>query len=115
MTALYGELAEFSSYGDLMAESVVQFMANEYASAVGPWKDNLLLDERSRAFVRSARTFGLDVHPYTLRTEARFLNLDDITQEIENLLDLGITGFFTDFPDQGRTARDLWLQRELPR
>jgi glycerophosphoryl diester phosphodiesterase len=115
MTALYGELAEFTSYGELITEPVVRYMANEYATAVGPWKDNLLLDERSRDFVRTARTLGLGVHPYTFRTEQPFLNLDDFAQEIENLLDLGITGFFTDFPDQGRIARDLWLERKLPR
>ena len=91
------------------------------ASALAPWKNNLLLDEETRAWVRRARQLGLDVHPYTFRAEEHFLSLQaesgqsgkkqGITREILNLLDLGVTGFFTDFPDHGRFARDLWLKR----
>jgi len=120
---IYGELARLVEitdaigYGDLMSDEVLRFLLKESAGAVAPWKNNLLADEPSRAFVRRALQLGLDVHPYTFRAEEHFLTLTvdgkpaGITAEILNLLDLGVTGFFTDFPDEGRFARDLWLRR----
>lgn len=127
LKAIYGslteivEITETTSYGDLTDDAVVRFLAEHSASALAPWKNNLLLDEETRAWVRRARQLGLDVHPYTFRAEEHFLSLEaegkkqGITREILNLLDLGVTGFFTDFPDHGRFARDLWMQRQAKR
>ena len=131
LKAIYGELAgiveitETTCYGDLTGDPVLRFLAQHSARALAPWKDNLLVDETTRAWVRNARAMGFDIHPYTFRAEERFLNLEadgqdrggrmqGITREILDLLDLGVTGFFTDFPDHGRFARDLWLKRRNP-
>ena len=73
-------------------------------------------------FVSIAIEAGLDVHPYTLRAEEPFLTVDNqrpdnytfapesaqtLIEEIGQLLELGVTGFFIDNPDigvQGRAA-----------
>ena len=55
-----------------------------------------------------AHDAGLQIHPYTLRDEPRFLTLNpDGTiqttgEEFEQLIELGVDGFFTDFPETGR-------------
>ncbi|MEM6253561.1 MAG: glycerophosphodiester phosphodiesterase family protein [Cyanobacteria bacterium P01_D01_bin.156] len=55
-----------------------------------------------------AHDAGLQIHPYTLRDEPRFLTLNpdgtpQITgEEFEQLIELGVDGFFTDFPETGR-------------
>jgi glycerophosphoryl diester phosphodiesterase len=117
---IYGDLSglvtiEEASYGDLVAEPVLRFVSS-YAAGLGPWKENLLLDEQARTAIRLMRSLGLEIHPYTFRTEEHFLSWKDksVTDEILDLLDLGITGFFTDYPDQGRFARDLWMRRATP-
>ncbi len=58
------------------------------------------------AFIMSAHIYGLAVHPYTLRAEARFLP-DGITfeQALDALRAAGADGVFTDFP--GRARRHL--------
>ncbi|NEZ57170.1 esterase-like activity of phytase family protein, partial [Adonisia turfae] len=51
---------------------------------------------------------GLQVHPYTLRDEERFLTLNEdgtpqtSGDEFRQLIELGVDGFFTDFPETGR-------------
>jgi glycerophosphoryl diester phosphodiesterase len=68
---------------------------------------------------RRARAAGLGVHVWTLRAENEFLpeslrlSADaavrgDMASEIRALLDAGITGFFSDFPDLAVRARDEW-------
>ncbi|NER83532.1 MAG: glycerophosphodiester phosphodiesterase, partial [Leptolyngbya sp. SIO1D8] len=55
-----------------------------------------------------AHNAGLQVHPYTLRDEERFLTLnpDGTPQttgdEFRQLIEIGADGFFTDFPETGR-------------
>jgi glycerophosphoryl diester phosphodiesterase len=68
---------------------------------------------------RRARAPGLGIHVWTLRAENEFLPAalrssadpaarGDMTAEIRALLDAGITGFFSDFPDLAVRARDEW-------
>ena len=52
------------------------------------------------------------MHTYTLRAEAPFLVRDirgttlSMEQELRQLLDAGIDGYFIDFPDRGAAVRD---------
>ncbi len=82
-----------------------------YAWGIGPNKAML----GDGALVRDAHGAGLRVHPWTYRAENRFLGPlfrrdgsahGDLAGEIAAALDLGIDGFFTDFPAIGVAARD---------
>jgi glycerophosphoryl diester phosphodiesterase len=135
---LYGSLGEVikggintqTSYAELSSTAVLTFMAARYASGVGPPKSNVLLvrmadsrdpDGDGRAlqqaeltgersvFVEAVLSAGLELHPYTLRSEEPFLVRDGdrvlpVAQEAVRLLDAGATGFFIDQPAEGRIA-----------
>jgi glycerophosphoryl diester phosphodiesterase len=62
--------------------------------------------------VQDAHTAGLLVHPYTLRNESFFLpdsyNGDPLG-EYKQLIELGVDGFFTDFPGTGEDARSTFI------
>jgi glycerophosphoryl diester phosphodiesterase len=65
--------------------------------------------------IEDAHDAGLLVHPYTLRNEQIFLASDyngDPGEEFEQLIELGVDGFFTDFPATGRVEVDQEI--ELP-
>lgn len=69
-----------------------------YAQAIGPRKD---LPDIER-IIREARDLGLEVHPWTLRSDAAFRgdrgSMDD---EALALFEAGATGAFFDQPDRG--------------
>ncbi|CDN15122.1 Glycerophosphoryl diester phosphodiesterase [Richelia intracellularis] len=54
----------------------------------------------------------MQIYPYTLRNEERYLTLnpDGTSQtpeeEIDQLIELGVDGFFTDFPETGSIVVD---------
>ncbi len=56
-----------------------------YAHGVGPHRGLV-----NRSFVKAARTHGLFVHPWTVNEPG----------EMDRLIDLGVDGIFTDFPDR---------------
>ncbi len=59
--------------------------------------------------VQDAHNAGLLVHPYTFRNEAQYLASDyngDPTQEFKQFINLGVDGYFSDFPGTGDLARD---------
>ena len=69
------------------------------------------------SLVADAHAAGLAVHPWTFRAENFFLppslrtGIDPRThgrlgEEIARHLELGVDGFFTDFPHDGVAARD---------
>lgn len=61
------------------------------------------------AIVRDAHAAGLKVITWTLRSEPRYLasNYDgDMGREVKALIDLGVDGMFSDFPDIAVKARD---------
>jgi glycerophosphoryl diester phosphodiesterase len=103
-------LKEIATYADAIAPhkwAVVQF------------KDGRIEDT---GLARRAHAAGLGVHVWTLRAENEFLPPDlrsagdaatrgDIDREIRALLDAGINGFFSDFPDLAVRARDAWWNR----
>ncbi|PSN20847.1 hypothetical protein C7271_00015 [filamentous cyanobacterium CCP5] len=65
-----------------------------------------------------AHAAGLQVHPYTLRDEPRYLTLNpDGTaqtpgEEFRQLIELGADGFFTDFPETGRIVLEQFETAE---
>ena len=133
-TELYGDLLPFldfenPGYNALANPDAIKAISN-YADGLGPWKNNILLRESIETpvdgngdgeaeitsqltgevfpLVEFAHDAGLQVHPYTLRDEERFLTLNpDGTpqttgEEFQQLIELGVDGFFTDFPETGR-------------
>ena len=137
---IYGDLVDlvdFSSspdYGDLANREVIDYISS-YAAGLGPWKNSFLLREDLNEpvdgngdgiaeittqltgevfpLIDLAHNAGLQIHPYTLRDEERFLTLNPDgtpqtpTQEFLQLTQLGADGFFTDFPGTGRMALDM--------
>jgi glycerophosphoryl diester phosphodiesterase len=110
-------------YGDLATAPVLGWMRERYAYGIAPWKDNLLPRVRDAAETATltgtahplpalAHAAGLQVHTYTLRAETPFLVRDpqgatlSMEQELRQLLDAGIDGYFIDFPDRGAAVRD---------
>lgn len=97
----------------------------EYADAIGVPKYGDILPEAPAALptdvrstlVENAHAAGLNVYAYTLRAENKYLAPafrsesdeaahGDLAGEISLLLEAGIDGFFTDFPDVGRAVCD---------
>jgi glycerophosphoryl diester phosphodiesterase len=84
----------------------------KYASAIGPWKRQILRDLGARALLRTslieqAHAVGLRVHTYTFRNEPATLAPEygnDPLQEYRQFYELGIDGVFSDFPDTARAA-----------
>ncbi|NET65052.1 MAG: glycerophosphodiester phosphodiesterase [Moorea sp. SIO1G6] len=123
-----------TTYQDLATQTVFDYIGANYAEGVGPWKNSFLLREsidtpvdgngdgiaeittqltgEVRPFIDWAHDAGLQIHPYTLRNEERFLTLnpDGTPQspedEFRQLIELGVDGFFTDFPETGRIVVD---------
>jgi glycerophosphoryl diester phosphodiesterase len=63
--------------------------------------------------IQDAHDAGLLVHLYTLRNESFFLpdSYDgDPINEYKQFIELGVDGFFTDFPDTGFTARSTFIE-----
>lgn len=102
-----------------------------YAQGVGPEKSFIIpLDSagnldlsHATSFVKDAHMVGLQVHPYTFRSENVFLptnfkssgdpnTLGDGAGEIKVFLRTGIDGFFTDQTDRGIVARDAFLMNQ---
>ncbi|WP_287279216.1 MULTISPECIES: glycerophosphodiester phosphodiesterase family protein [unclassified Okeania] len=140
--AIYGNLADlidFSSvptYADLANAEVIELIGT-YAEGLGPWKNSFLLrddidtpvdgDGDGNAEITTqltgevlplidwAHDAGLQVHPYTLRDEERFLTLNpDGTpqtpgEEFEQLIEIGADGFFTDFPATGSIVVEQFI------
>jgi len=114
------------TYLDLMSDAGLAEIAT-YADAIGPHKWMVVefgpAGARDTGLARRARNFKLGVHVWTLRAENEFLPValrsagdpaarGDLRQEIDALLDAGITGFFSDHPDLAVKARDEWWARQ---
>ena len=134
LAAVENGLSEATTYGEMDSAEFLQVIADLYAEGAGPWKNNILLRESLEepvdgnddgeaeittqltgeitSFIDDAHNAGLQVHPYTLRNEERFLTLeaDGTPQtpegEFEQLIQIGADGFFTDFPGTGVEVRD---------
>ncbi|MEB3220111.1 MAG: glycerophosphodiester phosphodiesterase family protein [Nostocales cyanobacterium 94392] len=147
--ATYGDLVDIvadfginTTYQDLATEEVFNYIGANYAEGVGPWKNSFVLREplaapvdgngdgvaeiasqltgEVRPYVEWAHNAGMQIHPYTLRDEERFLTLNPdgspqtTGDEFRQLTELGVDGFFTDFPETGRIiVDDLILESNL--
>jgi glycerophosphoryl diester phosphodiesterase len=128
LVAPTGQPADFAlardprSYLDMMSDAGLKQIAT-YADAIGPHKEMVVRHDAGGStdtgLARRARAAGLGVHVWTLRAENEFLPdalrspgdaaaPGDMKSEIHSLLDAGITGFFSDFPDLAVRARDEW-------
>jgi glycerophosphoryl diester phosphodiesterase len=134
LDAAENPLSEDTVYADLDNAAMLQIIADQYAEGAGPWKENILLRQsidpkvdgdgdgvaeigtqltgEITSFIDDAHEAGLQVHPYTLRDEERFLTLNtdgtpqSAQQEFAQLIQIGADGFFTDFPETGDGVRD---------
>ncbi|MGB7249235.1 MAG: esterase-like activity of phytase family protein [Phormidesmis sp.] len=134
LDAAENPLSETTVYGDLDDADILQIISDKYAEGAGPWKNNVLLRNpiaepvdgngdgvaeitsqltgAVTSFVEDAHDAGLQVHPYTLRAEERFLTLNadgtpqTLEDEIAQLVQVGVDGFFTDFPGIGAEVVD---------
>ncbi|MEA5553738.1 glycerophosphodiester phosphodiesterase family protein [Anabaena cylindrica UHCC 0172] len=126
------------TYGDLTTPAGLADIA-EYASGIGPSKRSIIpantvdlngdgqpddlngdgvINESDRVLgtpttlVQDAHNVGLLVHPYTFRNEGVFLASDyngDPKAEFAQFIELGIDGYFTDFPGTGDLVRDQFV------
>lgn len=134
LDAVEQPLSENTVYADLDDEKILQVISDLYAEGAGPWKNNFLLRNpletpvdgngdgiaeintqltgEVTSFVDDAHHAGLQVHPYTLRAEEPFLTLNadgtpqTLKDEIAQLIQIGVDGFFTDFPGIGAEVVD---------
>ncbi|MBD2074655.1 esterase-like activity of phytase family protein [Phormidium sp. FACHB-592] len=123
------------TYGDLQTSAGLAEIAT-YADGIGPWKRMIVslknvdankdgqpddlnndgtINDADRvtlapsSLVTDAHSAGLLVHPYTFRNEGRFLASDyqgNPAKEFEQFINLGVDGYFTDFPGTGDLVRD---------
>ena len=110
------------TYGDLATPAGLREISR-YAGGVGPNKVHIVprdpQTDRQQAptsFVRDAHRAGLEVHPWTFRSENFFLPADydssanpaehgDAIAEYRLFYRLGVDGVFSDFPDTAVQAR----------
>ncbi|MFQ4135633.1 glycerophosphodiester phosphodiesterase family protein [Nodosilinea sp. PGN35] len=123
------------TYGDLQTAAGLAEIAT-YADGIGPWKRMIVsvagvdadgdgnaddingdgvvndADKTTTApstLIPDAHAAGLFVHAYTFRSEGRFLAADyqgNPAKEYEQFIELGVDGYFTDFPGTGDLVRD---------
>ena len=132
-TTQRGILDTLTGYGHLDNKATLQYISDAYAQGVGPWKNNLLLrvpidkDEEENTqiktqltgevttFVEDAHRAELVIHCYTLRPEKTYLTLkpdgtpQSVTEEVLQLIDIGVDGLFCDDPGTCRQVMDLTL------
>ncbi len=115
------------TYADLRTPDGLKEIAT-YADGIGPWKrmirsvhvvdvnaDGIVNDADKTltaptSLVEDAHAVGLLVHPYTFRNEARYLAKDynnNPEAEYRDFIELGVDGYFTDFPGTGDRVRHL--------
>ncbi len=148
--ATYGDLVDIvpdfginTTYKDLATKAVFDYIGDNYGEGIGPWKNSFVLREsidtpvdgngdgvaeitsqltgEVRPYIDWAHDAGMQIHPYTLRDEERFLTLNEdgtpqtTGEEFLQLTELGVDGFFTDFAETGRIiVDDLTLEPNLP-
>ncbi|XGV98467.1 MAG: glycerophosphodiester phosphodiesterase family protein [Leptolyngbya sp. BL-A-14] len=123
------------TYGDLITPAGLAEIAT-YADGIGPWKRQIvsvkIVDKNGdgkaddlngdgvindadkvtlppSSLVSDAHNVGLLVHPYTFRNEGRYLASDyngNPELELRQFINLGVDGFFDDFPGTGDLVRD---------
>ncbi|WP_414527011.1 phytase [Nodularia chucula] len=94
------------TYGNLTQPTELAIIAT-YAAGIGPNKRLIVpagaggVLQAPTTLVQDAHAVGLILHPYTFRDEGIFLAPDyngDPKLEYQQFIDLGVDGFFSDFP-----------------
>lgn len=89
------------------------------ASGIGPYKRYILPSDSTNhalaptKLIDEAHAVGLKVHPYTFRSETKYLLADynnDPSAEYYEFFKLGVDGLFTDFPD---AAVKAWAEYKI--
>ncbi|MCA9174871.1 MAG: glycerophosphodiester phosphodiesterase [Planctomycetales bacterium] len=109
-----------SSVGHLNAEEVSRKLKQVagYADGIGPPTDQLIARVQNRRVVPgplavTAKQLGLQIHPYTLRTDDLPSYAATMAELVEICLDdLRVDGLFTDFPDVAIHARDARQRKQ---
>ncbi|MFL6261664.1 MAG: glycerophosphodiester phosphodiesterase [Thermoanaerobaculia bacterium] len=107
------------TYHDLATPAGLAEIA-AYADGIGPDKRRIvpvgpggrLLSPTS--LVKDAHAAGLLVHPWTFRSDGKFLASEyggDPLKEYDQFFSLGVDGLFSDFSDTAVKAREAWRQR----
>ncbi|XP_041974004.1 glycerophosphodiester phosphodiesterase, periplasmic-like [Aricia agestis] len=120
------ELGTDLTYGKMATPEGLAEIAT-YASAVGPDKGYIIpRDENDNlasatSFVADAHRVGLQVHPYTFRSENTYLprefrssdadhEIGDMQSELRAFIEAGIDGAFVDQPDLlNRLRNNCWI------
>ena len=107
------------TYRDLATpEGLAEIAA--YADGIGPNKRLVVpVDGEGRllpptTLVADAHRAGLLVHPWTFRSDGRFLASEydgDPKKEYAQFFEAGVDGVFSDFPDAAVRARESWASR----
>lgn len=130
------------TYGDIRSREGLKEVAT-YADGIGPWKRMIVSVRGTDAngdgkaddvngdgtvndadksltpptmLVQDAHDAGLLVHPYTFRNEGLYLARDyngDPELEYRQFIQLGVDGYFTDFPATGAKVRDQAVQSQV--
>jgi glycerophosphoryl diester phosphodiesterase len=122
-----------TTYADMTTPAGLQAIAS-YAEGVGPFKGWIVPRNAANellaptAFVRHAHRAGLDVHPWTFRSENNFLPQDfrqgdpatpdylgatgNAPEEHYLFYELGVDGLFSDNPDTAVAVRSAWADKE---
>ena len=104
------------TYRDMLTAEGLKEIAT-YADGVGPWKRTIVEEnadktlKRANDVVKDAHAAGLIVHPYTFRSEERYLAPEygkNPVAEYHAFFDLGIDGVFSDYPDDAVKAVKSW-------
>jgi glycerophosphoryl diester phosphodiesterase len=93
-----------------------------YADGIGPYKRLILPDAGGRlmpptALVNDAHAVGLQVHPWTFRSDESYLHenhFGDPSAEYAAFFDAGVDGIFSDFTAHAVAARTGWLASRAP-
>lgn len=112
-----------TSYAAMVSPEGLQRIAG-YAYGIGPNKSQLWDGSTPARLVADAHAARLHVHPWTYRAENQFLAPDfrrgagagqhgELAGEITAALQLGIDGFFTDYPAIGVAARAAWAKEQV--
>ena len=116
-----------TTYADMAKPNGLREIAS-YADGIGANKNLIVPRDASQqlleptTLIPDAHRAGLIVHGWTFRAENTFLPLDfrrgtnpqrigDMASEALLFLDLGIDGYFTDFPGIGAAARNAFTAR----
>ena len=96
-------MAEVERYRPFLSAEGIAGVA-EFATGLGPAKTMI---QRQPELLDWARTAGLTVHPYTFRADQVPDGYGSHEEELRRyLVDLGVDGVFTDFPDRARAVLD---------